>query len=659
MKPKMMKKIISLALALAMCMGLAAPTLAADVEPTLTGAEMAALLPSERPEMTPPDSISLPYDEYDEEDEKATFREIAELTQSLTAGKATETEKARAIFDWVSQNIEYDYTAYEYITAQIRGERLTEEQEIRAGQAENPGCTFLNRRGVCGGYSALTLLMHGLAGLPTGYIDCELNNLPHQGNAVYADGRWILLDSTNKWWDMSPDEYPVTKSITWWDGVFRMRIYSTGQVSCFVQNRYKDVSEVTIPSCVNTLDDSAFANCTELTSVTIPSNVIRLKNGAFKGCTALTSVDIPDSVTDMGTWTFFDCTALTSVTIPDSVTKIGQYTFNGCTALESIDIPNSVTEIESSAFKECTALTEVTIPGSVTKMESGVFEKCTALTEVVFGDGVTDIASSTFWGCSELKRVAIPYSVTGIGSTAFYNCPNLTDVYYGGSEAQWDAIEIGTFSSFLKRNSGSTRRITFHYGSTELPVDPNDIPSSWAQEQVDDAILANLVPRDLQRAYRSNITREEFCRLMVILVERKTGMTASACAQSKGKSITDPFDDTDSADILAAYALGIVNGTSDTTFDPEGAITRQEAAVMLARTAGVLDIASGEGQSFSDASNISSWAKEGVGIVSGLADPVTGSAVMGGTGNGCFSPLDPYTREQAYLTVLRLFHCGE
>ena len=46
-------------------------------------------------------------------------------------------------------------------------------------------------------------------------------------------------------------------------------------------------------------------------------------------------------------------------------------------------------------------------------------------------------------------------------------------------------------------------------------------------------------------------------------------------------------------------------------------------------------------------------------FTSGLVDPTTGDRVMGGTGDGDFSPLATYTREQAYLTALRLSHCGE
>lgn len=79
---------------------------------------------------------------------------------------------------------------------------------------------------------------------------------------------------------------------------------------------------------------------------------------------------------------------------------------------------------------------------------------------------------------------------------------------------------------------------------------------------------------------------------------------------------------------------------------------------MLSRTAGVLGLSSGTGESFADNASIAPWANQGVAFTSGLTDS-TGAKVMGGTGNGAFSPLASYTREQAILTALRLSRCGE
>lgn len=180
-------------------------------------------------------------------------------------------------------------------------------------------------------------------------------------------------------------------------------------------------------------------------------------------------------------------------------------------------------------------------------------------------------------------------------------------------------------------------------------------PSTWAQKEIMAALGAKLVPNDLQKSYRSNITREEFCRLMVKLVEQRTGKAVLDYAASKGLTVTDPFTDTDNAAVLAAHALGIVNGTSATTFTPAGSLTRQEAAAMLTRTAKLLGLSAGQGETFADAATFPDWAKEGIAYVSGLTDGVSGSKVMGGTGNGAFSPAATYTREQALVTALRLF----
>jgi hypothetical protein len=115
------------------------------------------------------------------------------------------------------------------------------------------------------------------------------------------------------------------------------------------------------PSNITTIGESAFYNCTGLTSVIIPNSVTTIGDWAFWGCDGLTSVTIGNSVTTIGLAAFEHCTGLTSVTIPDSVTTIGKSAFWGCTGLTSVTIGNSVTSIGMSAFSYCTGLTSVTI----------------------------------------------------------------------------------------------------------------------------------------------------------------------------------------------------------------------------------------------------------------------------------------------------------
>lgn len=225
---------------------------------------------------------------------------------------------------------------------------------------------------------------------------------------------------------------------------------------------------VTISKNVTTIDDSVFADCTSLTSVIIPNSVTTVNSFAFKRCTSLTSITIPDSVTHIGWGAFRGCTSLTSVTIPNSVIGVGEDIFCTCTSLEKIEVSDTnqkYCSIDGVMFnKEKTELicypegkkeVSYTIPNSVTTINKEAFECCSFLTSVTIPDGITIIGNgstngcATFRRCTSLKSVSIPCSVTTIDSSSFDDCTSLETVYYGGTIAEWEAIEIGDFNGYL------------------------------------------------------------------------------------------------------------------------------------------------------------------------------------------------------------------
>lgn len=202
-----------------------------------------------------------------------------------------------------------------------------------------------------------------------------------------------------------------------------------------------NLTRLELPERITGIGRAAFSGCASLTRAVIPEGITGIAEDTFRNCANLESVAIPKTVTGIGDSAFLGCSRLTGVVIPEGVTRIEDYAFMDCASLMDIVIPGSVTSLGSEAFMDCSGLKSVVIPGSLERIEKGAFYGC-ALTSLEIPEGVVSIGDCAFLNNEQLTSVRIPRSVTAIGEDAFH-CIRLKTVYYGGSKADWNRIQMG------------------------------------------------------------------------------------------------------------------------------------------------------------------------------------------------------------------------
>lgn len=173
--------------------------------------------------------------------------------------------------------------------------------------------------------------------------------------------------------------------------------------------------------------------------------------------------------------------------------------------------------------------------------------------------------------------------------------------------------------------------------------------SSWAISDYEKLSRGGILTYDIvAEDFKAPITRLEVCRMLVKLYEQLTitGIPDSEC----------PFADTDDEDVKKAYSAGIVSGRSDTVFDPDGGVTRQEFAKMLLNTLSASGISFNTDEDlicdtlseYEDGSSVASWAR-------GAMTVSIKTGVMNGTSPALLSPLGSASREQAICMIGRVY----
>ena len=248
---------------------------------------------------------------------------------------------------------------------------------------------------------------------------------------------------------------------------------------------------VTIPSTVThngttysvtSIGDSAFYDCSSLTSITIPNSVTSIGDKAFYECSGLTSVVW--NAEDCADFSSYDkspfysiCSQIKSFSFGNNVRHIPAYLCYGMSNLTSINIPNGITDIRYQTFSGCSALTSITIPSSLRSLDSYEFRYCSKLKSITFtattveeycksnvnslfslvyirpytiscsllvaGEEVKDliipntvdtIQDYAFLNFLNLNSITISENVNHIGKWAFYNCDSVTSIVWNVEE---------------------------------------------------------------------------------------------------------------------------------------------------------------------------------------------------------------------------------
>lgn len=216
----------------------------------------------------------------------------------------------------------------------------------------------------------------------------------------------------------------------------------------------------------------------------------------YIGGELLTEFSVPDGVTEIGSYLFCGYSYFGKIVIPDGVISVGAYAFYGCENLLQAVAPQSLACVGENAFGGCDRLVEVynfspaedwwgeqalavhrseeesclqqrgdftmfygedrtvtlfyrgeggsvalpDLSGRNYEVYRGLFAGNQTLTAAILPEGLTEIGKDAFRDCRALTTVTLPRSLTRMEAFAFGFCGKLSEVVYGGTREEWDAV---------------------------------------------------------------------------------------------------------------------------------------------------------------------------------------------------------------------------
>ena len=175
---------------------------------------------------------------------------------------------------------------------------------------------------------------------------------------------------------------------------------------------------------VQSVGQYAFFNMKELQAVVIPKSVTTFEKHAFEKSKNLARVAFSNKdkgLLSVGDSAFYQCTKLSSITLPNSTKRIGHSAFRYCSSLNKVSLGSSLNYINEYAFADCKKLDNVTLPESLKSIQISAFLNDIALSSITYPEGLQGIGASAFANCTGLKTVTFNtsnYTLT-VGEDAY------------------------------------------------------------------------------------------------------------------------------------------------------------------------------------------------------------------------------------------------
>ena len=233
-----------------------------------------------------------------------------------------------------------------------------------------------------------------------------------------------------------------------------------------------DLTEVSLGKGVTTIGDSAFSDSRDIEEIIIPDSTLTIGNYAFASCWA-SFPSLGKNVKYIGDGAFYDCRDIVNAAIlPEGLTYLGSWAF-AFTRIRMAYIPMSVTYIGIGAFSDNHLLEHISVDtenenyasiGGVLydKAQNEVLCFPSAKSPVSIREGVSYIGDASYYKCSYSgENLTIPESVIRIGELAFAGNYDLKTLTLGSNVVTMGA---GAFSE-----CNNLEEVTLNEGLKAIP----------------------------------------------------------------------------------------------------------------------------------------------------------------------------------------------